>query len=47
MRILERADGSEDDDDDEPIVLDGEGDTELNDSGDETPEETAEAELGK
>ena len=46
-RILEPADGSEDDDDDEPIVLDGDGDTELNESGDESPEETAEAELGK
>ena len=44
-RILELADGSDDDEDDEPIIIDG--DTEINESEDETPSETAEAELGK
>ena len=44
-RILELSDGS----DDEPMFIDGDGDgdTEIMDSGDEAPSETAEAELGK
>ena len=45
-RVLELADESEDDEDDKPIVVDG--DTEINDlGGEETPSESVEAELGK
>ena len=40
-QILELSDGS-DDKDDKPIVIDSDGDTEIIDSGDEAPSETAE-----
>ena len=46
-RILERADGG---DDDEPIYVDQDSSdvaTEIDDSGDDSPEESAEVELSK